>query len=129
MRPSATRRAFRYATTGLSAEVAFTAICGGQWHLPGHTQLWLVPVYALGGLLGYEPLKRALANQSRWARCLAYGGFVVFSEWASGELLKCLLGACPWAYDSEQHVVLIGDTANPAYLPFWGAMLLAAEQL
>lgn len=128
-RDSTTRRAFRYATTGLAAEVAFTALRGGAWHLQGHTQLWLAPVYAVGGVLGYERLKEAVRGRAWWARGLVYGCFVVTCEWACGEAYKPLLGACPWAYDASVHPLIISDTANVAYLPLWGALLLAAEHM
>ena len=56
------KRAAVYMAGGVLAEVIFTSLKNPP-KFEGHTQLWVLPLYGLGGVYGFEPMKRLLMDK------------------------------------------------------------------
>lgn len=97
-----------------------------RWKLMGHTYLWMLPVYGLGGL-AFEPCHE-LVRGWHWAlRGLFYmvGCFAV--EYVAGWLLRRLGGRCPWDYSyARWHV---HGLVRLDYAPVWVVFGLALERV
>lgn len=97
-----------------------------RWRLMGHTYLWMLPVYGLGGL-AFEPLHELvralpwLLRGSLWA----LGCFAV--EYAAGLALRRLGGRCPWDYSYARWSV--GGLIRLDYAPVWFLFGLALERV
>lgn len=106
-------RALLYGLLGMSGEVVFTAITASligwnrrpgnppapNWRLEGYSYLWMLPVYAVSGLL-YERMMLALraANVPLLARGVFYMLAFFAVEVVVGWLIERLIGVCPWDY-------------------------------
>lgn len=115
---------------GITGEVIFTAfkalVLKKDLRLQGYTQVWVYPMYALGGLLVFEPLHLALEKYSIIFRFAAYGLLVFAFEFIIGSLLKRLIGECPWRYEGKWNIK--GYISLPLF-PFWGILGLVGEFL
>ena len=85
-----------------------------------------VPVYGLAQPL-FEPLHDRLRWRSPAARAAAYGGGILCVEYASGQLLRRLIGRAPWDYDGARFAV--DGLVRLDYLPLWAAFGLGLERL
>jgi hypothetical protein len=123
-------RALAYLCIGMTGEIWFTAIKAliqkKDLRLQGYTQLWVAPLYALGGLFLFEPVHNAMINTSTPlpVRFLAYALLIFALEYAMGAFAKAVTGKCPWEYKGKYAV---RGFINLTHLPFWGALGLLFE--
>ncbi|MCB1135912.1 MAG: hypothetical protein KDK78_06570 [Chlamydiia bacterium] len=96
------QRIFAYGTGGVLLEVAFTSIkdsiANGDPRLQGYTQLYVVPLYALGGLYVFEPLHDRMRQAPTALRLSVYAAAFFAIEALAGLTLTYVTGDCPWAY-------------------------------
>jgi hypothetical protein len=86
----------------------------------------MLPVYA-GAQLAFEPVHDALRLQAPVARACAYGAGFTAWEYASGRVLRRLLGAAPWDYGHAP--VHVQGLVRADYVPVWACAGLAYERL
>ena len=128
-----------YGLFGWCAEIVWTAthdaieaLAAGRSidpRLPGHTYLWMFPIYGGGGLL-FEVAHAAVQSWPWVARGVTYmvGCFAV--EYASGWLIQRATGTIPWDYSHRRwhvHGLIRLD-----YIPVWfvfGLLLERVQQL
>ena len=127
-------RALLYGMLGWCTEIVWTAsrekLTGRQtgWTLRGTTYLWMLPLYGLPIFLLFEPIHNALRPWPWPARGLIYMlGFFAL-EYATGWLLRRLIGACPWDYTihSRWHV---HGLIRLDYAPAWFLAGLGLEHV
>ncbi len=110
-------RAVAYTTIGISCEVAFTAIKAlifeRKRDLQGFTQLWVIPLYSLGGLFIFEPLHWWLFDYSILLRLSMYAFGIFLLEYVAGVLVTAFVGHCPWEYKGK------GNISGYIYLPYF----------
>ena len=107
-------------------EVCFTglgaALFKGDAHCTATTYLWMHPIYGATAL-GLELLHDRLRWLPRPLRALAYTAVIFGAEFATGWVLRKLLGRCPWDY--AQNGWNVSGLIRLDYAPFWyGAALL-----
>ena len=88
----------------------------------------MLPIYALIRPL-YEPLHDALNEKSVPGpiRGAIYAAGFMTAEYASGRLLRSVLGRAPWDYTyAPRH---IDGLVRPDYFPLWAAAGLGLERL
>lgn len=124
------QRAAAYTVVGFTGEVLFSAVHdllrGKDVHW--RTSPWMLPIYALIQPL-YEPLHHALRERRAPApaRSAVYVVGFMSVEYASGRLLRGLLGQAPWDYTyAKRH---IDGLVRPDYFPLWAAAGLGLERL
>jgi uncharacterized membrane protein len=121
-----------YGLLGLAVEVLFTGFGAGLLRrdraLTGHSYVWMLPIYGAGGL-GLEVLHTRLlaAGAPWWGRGLAYVALIYALEYASGWLLRRLLGRCPWDYGRGR--LSVHGLVRLDYAPAWLALGLAFERV
>jgi len=119
-----------YGLLGWCVEVVWTAVTEHRqgeprdWRLRGHTSLWMFPIYGLLAPL-YEPLHDALRQWPWFVRGVIYLFGIWGVEYATGGLLRRLVGKCPWDY-SHRRGHLHGLIAW-GYAPVWFVFGLALE--
>lgn len=116
-----------YALLGIATEVCFTAFKNlyyyNDWSLDGHTQLWIIPVYAVGGYL-FEIIYIKIPYF--YIRIPIYLIFLYFIEYISGILLINILGYCPWEYTDPGN---IHGLVQLYYIPFWTIFVIGVDIL
>lgn len=123
---------------GLSAGTRFLVHGLAGWALDSlyvrlHTgrrrpsSLWNVPVYGLAQPL-FEPLHDRMRGRPLAVRAAVYGVGILGVEYASGRLLRRLLGAAPWDYGAGRWRAG-GGLVRLDYLPLWGVVGLGLECL
>ena len=121
-------RAIIYLMVGATGEVLYTAfkalIFKHNLRLQGYTQLWVLPLYALGGVFIFEPLYLAIAGWNILLRFTVYALVIFALEFIFGFIDKRLIGRCPWQYKGKWN---IGGYINLPHFPFWGAAGLLFE--
>jgi uncharacterized membrane protein len=115
-----------YALLGLVVEVLYTAIYAAaeaivdrlpiDGRLQGHTYLWMLPIYGLGGLL-FEQVHTILASWHWTARGLLYALGIFLVEYLSGFVIEKLTGSIPWDYSKRRWHV--HGKIRLDYLPVW----------
>lgn len=85
-----------------------------------------IPVYGLALPL-FEPVHERLRARSPLTRGAAYGAGTLAVEYASGRLLRMLVGRAPWDYGDTRFG--IHGLARLDYLPLWGAYGLGLERV
>lgn len=118
-------RAIVYAAGGVACEVIFTGIKNPP-HLRGETQIWVIPLYALGGVFGFEPLHNKLRDRNLCLRVSAYAIKMLAIEYMGGWVAHRITGECPWKYEGPYAVHTF---INLAYFPLWCGMGYMAEKL
>ena len=119
-----------YGLLGWCGEVFFTGIHdfirNRDARLPSRTSIWMFPIYGLMAPL-YEPVHDALRDRTPALRAAAYGAGFLAVEYASGVLLRRILGDAPWDYSyAKRHV---NGLIRPDYFPLWAAAGLAMEHV
>lgn len=115
---------------GLLMEVFYGAACSlaaGRPGLRGSTSLWMLPLYALPGLL-LAPAARNLKRRKLPlpARAAVYMFAIYAVEFCAGAGFHAL-GLRVWDY--TQMPLNIGGYVTLAYAPFWYALGLALESV
>jgi hypothetical protein len=85
-----------------------------------------VPVYGLAELL-FEPAHDRLRQRPLALRAALYGAGILGVEYASGRLLRRLVGHVPWNYDRSR--LSFDGLVRIDYLPLWAAFGLGLELL
>lgn len=115
---------------GATGEVIYTAIKAliykRDLQLQGYTQLWVLPLYALGGVFIFEPLHMAMviAGWNILFRFIIYALLIFAMEFIFGVIDKKIIGKCPWQYKCKWS---IGGYIDLHKFPFWGAAGLVFE--
>lgn len=110
-----------YGCLGWCVEVLFTGLCAlllrGDQTATGRTYLWMHPIYGLAGL-GLEGLSHLLTPVPIPLRVAIYLTAVYVAEYSSGQVLRWVIGRCPWDYGMRRWSVhgLIRLDYAPAWL-------------
>jgi hypothetical protein len=114
----------------VTIEVIYTAIKAlvkkHDFRLKGNTQIWVMPLYALGGLFVFEPIYQALAGNSVLLRFAVYGVGILVIEFTAGFIFTKIVGRCPWEYTGKYNVK---GLIYPPYFPLWGGVGILFEQV
>ena len=123
-------RAIAYICVFVTLEVIYTAIKSlikrQDLRLKGNTQLWVMPLYAFGGLFIFEPIYRMFEGNSILLRFTIYGIGILFIEYIAGFIFTKIVGKCPWKYHGRWN---IQGLINPPYFPLWGLVGIIFEKL
>ena len=119
-------RLLLYSLLGLVVEVVYTAVYGAAEavvdkrpvdpKLTGHTYLWMLPIYGLGGLL-FEQVYGAVLGWHWVARGLLYCVGIFLIEYLAGWVIEKLTGSVPWDYSRRRWHV--HGKIRLDYLPVW----------
>jgi uncharacterized membrane protein len=90
------------------------------------SQLVNVPIYGLAQPL-FEPVHDRLRDRPLAARAAAYGAGILVVEYASGRVVRRLLGSVPWDYRDARFAV--DGLVRLDYFPLWAAFGLGLERL
>lgn len=124
-------RFIAYGALGWCVEILWTAVSGavaeprGRWRLQGVTYLWMFPIYGLLVVL-YEPLHELIRHWPWPARAVLYATGFLAVEYATGWVLRRLVGVCPWDYTGKTRWELHG-LMRLDYAPLWALLGLALE--
>ena len=127
MRPLS--RAVIYGLAGCFGELFFTGCTSlAKLHkVRPRTSPVMLPVYAMIQPL-FEPVHRAMRGRVPvWGRALVYGSGFQAAEYASGRLLRRLVGQAPWDYSNARWQ--LDGLIRFDYFPLWAAAGLMTEQL
>ena len=115
---------------GLAVEVLFTAFSDypstRDMRLRGHSYAWMAPIYALI-YPACRLLYPRLAIYPLLVRGLAYMIVIYAVEYASGWLLRRLLGECPWEPGYRKARWNVDGLIRLDYAPAWIAASLLFE--
>ena len=112
-----------YGVAGWALDSVFVFVHSGRRR---PSSLLNVPVYGLAQPL-FEPLHNRVRRRPRLQRAAAYGGGILCVEYASGRLLRRLVGRAPWDYGRAR--LAVGGLVRLDYLPLWAALGLGLERL
>jgi hypothetical protein len=84
----------------------------------------MFPIYGLLQPM-FEPLHDALRDRPVAVRAAAYAAGIMATEYATGKVIRKLVGKAPWDYTYAK--VHIDGLVRPAYAPLWAAVGLAME--
>jgi hypothetical protein len=118
-----------YAALGWCADFAFNRALArrrGQPLRAIETSLWMLPVYGLVQPL-YEPAHNALRRRPWPVRGAVYGAGFLAVEYASGRLLRRLLGKAPWDYSHARYH--LHGLVRADYFPLWALAGLGLERV
>lgn len=121
-------RALAYVGVGVTGEVVYTALKAliqkHDLRLQGYTQLWVMPLYALGGIFIFEKLVLLMMGWNIALRFFVYALAIFAIEYLAGFMAKQITGECPWEYKGKRN---IHGYINLPHFPFWGAAGLIFE--
>ena len=116
-------RFLAYGLAGWAVDSLFVlAHTGRRWP----SSVLNVPVYGLAQPL-FEPVHDRLRHRRAPLRAAVYGVGILAVEYASGRLLRRLVGRAPWDYGRARFAV--DGLVRLDYLPLWGAFGLGLERL
>lgn len=122
-RPTAVERFLVYGLAGWAVDSLFVWAHTGRLR---PSNLLNVPVYGLAQPL-FEPVHDRIRHRSLPHRATVYGVGILGVEYASGRILRRVLGSAPWDYGQAR--LGIGGLVRLDYLPLWGAFGLGLERL
>lgn len=111
-----------YGLAGWAVDSAFVSVRTGRRR---PSDLWNLPVYGLAQPL-FEPLHDRLRQRSPAFRGTLYGVGILGVEYASGRILRRLVGRAPWDYAGCRFAV--DGLVRLDYLPLWAAFGLGLER-
>jgi hypothetical protein len=121
LRPPA--RFLAYGLAGWAIDSLYVFVHTGR-RRPSH--LVNVPIYGLAQPL-FEPLHDRLRDRPVAVRAAAYGAGILVVEYASGRVVRRLLGHVPWDYGGARFAV--DGLVRLDYFPLWAAFGLGLERL
>jgi Putative ABC-transporter type IV len=121
-----TSRLCRYVSYGLAGWAVDSLFVAARTGRRRPTSLVNVPVYGLAQPL-FEPLHDRLRRRGVALRAAAYGVGILGVEYASGQLLRGVIGRAPWDYGRARFAV--DGLVRLDYLPLWAAYGLGLERL
>lgn len=113
--------------TGWCMEIIFTSMKSlftHDYHLMGHTSLWMFPIYGMASLV--VPVYKKIFRWPVICRGALYGAGIMFGEYVTGTVLGHY-GVCPWDYSGSPYS--IKGVIRLDYYPFWIAAGLVFERL
>lgn len=116
-------RFLAYGLAGWAVDSLFVAAHTGRRR---PSSLLSVPVYGLACPL-FEPVHDLLRQRRFALRGAVYGAGILGVEYASGRLLRRLVGYAPWDYGRTRFAV--DGLARLDYLPLWAVFGLGLERL
>jgi len=122
------RRFVVYGLIGWCMEIIWTglqSLLQRDVKLVGKTSIWMFPIYGLTVFL--EPLCVKLKQRHIAFRGGVYTVCIFIIEYATGSLLKKLLGVCPWDYGKRRFSVK--GLIRLDYAPAWFVAGLIFESL
>ncbi|KJS12983.1 MAG: membrane protein [Peptococcaceae bacterium BRH_c8a] len=120
-------RFFIYGLLGWGLEVAYTGLGSamqGSPRLEGHTYLWMFPIYGLAVFL--EPLHNAMRPLHWYLRGLVWVLVIWVLEYATGAVIRSLVGTSPWVYREGWQV---NGLIRLDMAPLWFVVGLLFERL
>jgi uncharacterized membrane protein len=118
-----------YGLAGWCMEVAFTGVSRflheRDVRLTGHSYLWMLPIYGLGGGL-LELVHGVAAAQPLVLRAACAMLAIYGVEYSSGFTIRKLVGHSPWNYYGQTRWQLHG-LVRFDYAPFWMGVGLGFE--
>ncbi|NLK21631.1 MAG: hypothetical protein GX308_06030 [Epulopiscium sp.] len=117
-----------YGFIGWSMEIIWTglkSLIKKDIKLTGNTSIWMFPIYGLTVFL--EPLCKRIKKRHVVFRGGVYTICIFVVEFATGSLLKKILGVCPWDYGKRRFSVR--GLIRLDYAPAWFAAGLIFEWL
>jgi uncharacterized membrane protein len=126
------KKRYRYLIYGLSGwflEILYTGLGSlfihGDIKLRGQTYLWMFLIYGLAIFI--EPIHNKFRMLPVIMRGVIYV-FVIFSiEYATGYILKSIIGVCPWNYAGNKYS--INGIIELDFAPIWFVAGLFFEKL
>ena len=119
-----------YGAMGWCFEVVFTGVCAALFEkdraATGKTYLWMHPIYGVTAL-GLEAVHDRLSAIHWILRGLCYVVIIFAAEYASGMVLKRVLGKCPWDYAGKG--LHVSGLIRLDYAPAWFVAGLLFEPL
>jgi uncharacterized membrane protein len=112
-----------YGLAGWAIDSLFVCIGTGRWRPSSPLN---VPVYGLAQPL-FEPVHDRMRRRPLPQRAAMYGAGILAVEYASGWLLRRLVGSAPWDYGRARFA--ISGFVRLDYLPLWAAYGLGLERL
>ncbi|MBS2030218.1 MAG: hypothetical protein JST54_20110 [Deltaproteobacteria bacterium] len=112
-------RFFIYGLLGWVVEVLFTgasAVLARDRAATARTYLWMHPIYGLG-MLALDQLGTHMSAVSWPARAALYVAVIYAMEFASGSILRRVLGRCPWDYGATG--INVRGLVRLDYAPAW----------
>ncbi len=101
-------RATAYLCIGITAEILFTGLKAlfqkNDRNMPGHTTLWMVPIYFFGLPLGFEWLAGEIAGLNIFLRAVIYATLILAIEYVAATLILWLTKKNPWEYTQGWHI-------------------------
>lgn len=116
-------RFLAYGVVGWAVDSLFVAAHTGRRR---SSSLLNVPVYGLAQPL-FEPVHDRLRQRRIALRGAVYGAGILGVEYATGRLLRTLVGHAPWDYGGSRFAV--DGLVRLDYLPLWAAFGLGLERL
>jgi hypothetical protein len=116
-------RFLAYGLTGWAIDSLYVFVHTGR-RRPSH--LVNVPIYGLAQPL-FEPVHERLRDRPVAVRAAAYGAGILVVEYASGRVVRRLLGRVPWDYGGTRFAV--DGLVRLDYFPLWAAFGLGLERL
>lgn len=120
-------RFFIYGLLGWGMEVAYTGLGSalrGSPRLEGHTYLWMFPIYGLAVFL--EPLHNTMRPLHWYLRGLVWVLVIWVWEYATGGVIRSLVGTSPWVYREGWQV---NGLIRLDMAPLWFVVGLLFERL
>ena len=120
------------ASVGVGLEVVFTGLANhrtaGDVRLTGHSYVWMFPIY--GTAYPLYTLSWPVLHALPWAaRGVLYVVAFFLVEYASGWLLRHVVGRCPWEDGYLRARWGIHGLVRIDYAPAWFAVSLLFERL
>lgn len=110
-------RFFIYGLIGIWLEIFWTGLDSFLQHnytLKATTYIWMIFIYGLGVFL--EPIQDIIKNLNIFIRGSIYMILIYLGEYITGNILKLLLGVCPWNYTD---VYSINGIITLSFVPLW----------
>jgi hypothetical protein len=124
-----------FACFGITIEVFFTAFSALFTQKPlcdkplmamaGTSYVWMAFIYGLIPILGILLHDKARPIPA-WFRLPLYVLIIYIIEFASGYLLQCFAGSCPWHYSSGHNIM---GLIQLDYFPAWLVFAWLTEQI
>lgn len=105
-----------YGFAGQCMEILFTgtfSLIKGDSRLVGNSSLWMFPIYGSAVLL--EPVHNSIRMMPFFYRGIVYLVLIWVTEYASGWLIRRMVGVCPWDYEEHSLDGLIRWDFAPAW--------------
>lgn len=118
-----------YGTMGWIVEILWTgfgSLLRRDPRLRAQTYLWMFPIYG-GGAIAFERLHWQIMAQPWFVRGLIWCTAIFAVEYASGWVVRRVVGQCPWDY--REAPLNVAGLIRLDYAPAWFVLGLLFEQV